>query len=98
MSFSHLTAFFARRWNSTTPLRVLLWRDVLTVGSVINLVFSFAALMLAAQGAAMYWAVTVHLAPVPYNLFLLACVWRAQPWSALAMAIASVWFVVMLVV
>jgi hypothetical protein len=47
-----------------------------------------------AQGVAGHWAVAVHLAPLPYNLFLLAAVWRFRPRNRPAALAAVVWLVV----
>ncbi len=64
------SSFFARRWRAEVPLAVLFWRDLLAVGTLVNLFASFGALVMVAQGVAGHWAVAVHLAPLPYNLFL----------------------------
>lgn len=89
--------FFARRWRGLVPWPRLFWRDMLAVGSVINLLASFAALMLAALGAPLA-AVALHLAPLPYNAFLLAALWRLPGRPALVAAAGALWFVVMAVV
>jgi hypothetical protein len=93
-----LTAFFARRWRGEIPLRVLLWRDMLAVGSVINLLASFAALALAALHMDLRLAFAVHLAPMPYNLFLVIALWRSPQRDALASVIALAWLAAMTVV
>ena len=58
------------------PFARLFWRDMLLVGSAINLGFGFLALMLLAQGVATATAIALHFAPLPYNLFLFAALWR----------------------
>ncbi len=90
--------FLARRWRGDVSLRVLFWRDMLAVGTVVNLFASFAALIAAAAGAPMAWAAALHFAPLPYNVFLFAALWRrpVRPW-AMAVA-AAVWLVLMTVV
>lgn len=93
-----MTAFLARRWRGEIPLRVLLWRDMLAFGTVLNLFASFAALALAALHVDLRIAFAVHLAPVPYNLFLVVALWRTPQRSALASVIALVWLVAMTVV
>lgn len=93
-----MTAFFARRWRGEIPLRVLLWRDMLAVGSVINLLASFAALALAALHMDLRLAFAVHLAPMPYNLFLVIALWRSPQRDALASVIALAWLAAMTVV
>lgn len=89
--------FLSLRWHGLAPLRTLFWRDMLAIGTVLNLFFSLAALMAAAQGLPMAWAVAVHFAPLPWNAFLVATLWRTpgsgRAWRAAALA----WFALMLV-
>jgi hypothetical protein len=88
------SSYFARRWRGEVALAVLFWRDLLAVGTLVNLFASFTALVMVAQGVAGHWAVAVHLAPLPYNLFLLAAVWRFRPRNRPAALAAVVWLVV----
>jgi hypothetical protein len=91
-------AFFARRWRGEVALRVLFWRDMLVVGTMVNVCVSFAALMMFAQGLDGRWAFVVHLAPLPYNAFLLVSVWRSgQRRIPIALA-ATGWMLAMTVV
>jgi len=69
-------SFIASRWRGQTSLAVLYWRDMLAVGSIMNLLTGFAALMLAAQGVDLVIAAVVHFAVLPYNVFLVAALWR----------------------
>lgn len=90
--------FLARRWRGDVSLRVLFWRDMLAVGTVVNLFASFGALGAAAAGAPMAWAVALHFAPMPYNVFLFAALWRrpGRPWAMAAVAVG--WLALMTVV
>jgi len=91
-----LSTFLLDRWHGRTARAVLLWRDMLGVGTIINLLFSFAGLMVIAQGGPPGWAPGLHFAPLPWNLFLLLAVARS-PWKRPAdMTLAAVWFVAML--
>ena len=63
--------FIARRWRGDVPLRTVFWRDMLGVGTAVNVLFTFAALIAATQGGPSWVAVAIHLLPLPYNLFLL---------------------------
>lgn len=55
--------FFADRWHSRVDLGVLFWRDMIVVGTLINLVSGFAALILFTQNAAAALALeAVHAA------------------------------------
>ncbi|MCY1557110.1 hypothetical protein D9M68_939270 [compost metagenome] len=70
-------------------MRVLFWRDMVTVGTVINLLATAVALAIALADEAIELAAAVHLAPLPYNLFLVASVWRLSDtglyrWASLA--------------
>ena len=95
---SHRSTFLPDRWHGRTARATLLWRDMLGAGTLINLMFSFAGLMVVAQGGQPGWALALHFAPLPWNLFLLLAVGRA-PWRRPAdMALAAAWFLAMLLV
>ena len=93
-----LFEFFARRWRGEVALRTLFWRDMVVVGSAVNLVATFLALMLAAQGIALGIAVAVHFAPLPYNVFLVAALGRSPQRTAMTSLLAGVWLVAATVV
>lgn len=88
-----LSEFFARRWRGEVALRTLFWRDMVVVGSAVNLVATFLALMLAAQGIALGIAVAVHFVPLPYNVFLVAALGRSPQRTAMTSLLAGVWLV-----
>ena len=90
--------FFRSRWHGRVPLAVLLWRDMVWVGTLINVAASFLALAALAMGAHTALAVALHFAPLPYNVFLLAAVLRLQAMSTFTTIIAVVWFLVVLVI
>lgn len=83
--------FFSRRWHNRIPLSVLLWRDMLGVGTLINLTATLMALIALTQGAHLAIALALHFAPMPYNVFLVAALWRAPDRHPLAMAVAAGW-------
>ena len=89
--------FLRQRWRGRAPLRTLFWRDMLGVGTVINLAFSLAGLLLAAQGQPLSWAVAVHFAPTPWNAFLVSAVWRTPSATWLLRVAALAWLGAMLV-
>jgi hypothetical protein len=68
--------FFRSRWRGEVPQRVLFWRDMVLVGTLINLLFTGVALAVAASGGSMALAAGLHFSPLPYNAFLVAAVWR----------------------
>lgn len=90
--------FFSRRWRGQVPLRQLFWRDMLLVGSLVNLVCTFVALMLAAQGAGATTAALVHFAPLPYNLFLFAALLRAPQRQPMHRVLGAAWLLLMTLV
>jgi hypothetical protein len=91
-------SFLARRWRSEVPMHTLLWRDMLGVGTVVNMLFTFMALMATSQGAPFWAAAAIHFAPLPYNLFLFAAVVRAVPRNRIAAAVSFVWLALITVV
>lgn len=90
--------FWGRRWRRQVAWRVLFWRDMLAVGSVINLCTGMAALMLVAQDQPIGWALAVHFAPLPYNTFLLAALLRTTGSPRAVKLAGGAWFAAMLVV
>lgn len=90
--------YLARRWRGQLPLPRLLWREMLGWGTAINLGFSLLALALLAAGAPAAVAVGVHFAPLPWNLFLVAAVWRHAQSQGFSRAVSAAWLLVMLVV
>jgi hypothetical protein len=97
MILSPATRYFTRRWRGEVPPSVLLWRDMIAVGTVINLVATFAALVLISQGVPLYLAVALHFAPLPFNVFLFAALWRTPRTSTLSTGIGLAWVAVMAV-
>ena len=90
--------FFACRWHAQMAWQTLFWRDMLMVGSVANLLLGFASLVMVAQRVEANWAVAVHFALLPYNLFLAASIWRWPGLHAKWKWAASAWLLAMLVV
>lgn len=86
--------YFSRRWRGEVSIRTVFWRDMLGVGTAVNVLATFVALVLASQGS-LWAAVAVHFTPLPYNFFLVAAVSRA-PWGGRLPVIASLaWLAVM---
>lgn len=83
----------ARRWRGEVALRRLFWRDMLGVGTVVNLFASFAALMVLAAGGPTSLAVGLHFAPVPWNVFLFLALWRRPGRPPLMAAAGAGWLV-----
>ncbi|QIB64358.1 hypothetical protein [Kineobactrum salinum] len=87
--------FFASRWRGQVPLRVMLWRDMLGTGTLINLVMTFLALIAIVLDAHIGLAVALHFAPLPYNIFLFAAIWRAPRLNAFTATISAGWLAAM---
>ena len=87
--------YFTRRWRSQVPLTVLLWRDMLGIGTVMNLTATGLAMTLLVQDGPTWIAVALHFMPMPYNFFLCGAVWRMPDRNPLASLIAAVWLVAM---
>lgn len=89
--------FVQRRWHGQVGWPTLFWRDMLAVGTVLNLVASFGAMAVLALGAPGTVAVALHFAPVPYNLFLFLALRRLAQRPASVVAAALAWLVVVTV-
>jgi len=92
------TGFLARRWRGEVPWPTLFWRDMLAVGTVLNVAATFAAFMLASQGAPGWVAMLLHFAPVPYNGLLFGALWRLPKRPVPVVLAGGAWLVVMTVV
>jgi len=78
--------FFVRRWRREVPLGLLFWRDMIVVGSAVNLAMAFISLMALGFKADLGVAMLIYFAPLPYNLFLAGAVWRTADLAAAARA------------
>lgn len=90
--------YFLRRWKGQVNWTLLLWLDMLGVGTAVNLAATFLALIAAIQHAPTLVVALVHFAPVPYNLFLFAALWRMPQRPAGAVIIALIWLILVTVV
>ena len=85
------SGYFSRRWHGQIPLAVLLWRDMIGVGTLINLVATVLALAAMVQGAHPGLALALHFAPMPYNVFLFAALWRSPHRDFVTGTLAAGW-------
>lgn len=74
---SGVAGYFRSRWAGRLPLATLFWRDMVVVGTTVNIATTLAALLALALGAPAPLAMTIHFSPLPWNLFLFVSVWRA---------------------
>ncbi|MER9678258.1 hypothetical protein NKJ23_02775 [Mesorhizobium sp. M0184] len=99
---SRVAAFFRSRWFGGVPLDRLFWRDLVVVGTAINVASSVAALILLGLKLPLALVLAVHFAPVPYNIFLTFAVWRTAEKSNGVMASlmtlgATLWLILVVV-
>ena len=81
MSQDGVRSFFRSRWLGQVPIDRLFWRDMMLVGTGINVASSAAALILLGLKMPLGLVLAVHFAPVPYNIFLAIAVWRTAEQS-----------------
>lgn len=90
--------FFVRRWRCEVPAGTLIVRDMLVVGTLINLFTTAMSLLAFANGVPTPVAIGTFFLPLPYNLFLFACGWRLGGliggWKGtLTSVVAALWLV-----
>ena len=95
--------FFRSRWQGQTPLDHLFWRDMIVIGTAINVASSVAALILLGLKLPLAVVLVVHFAPVPYNIFLTLAVWRIAEKAggakaSLMMLGSALWLILVVVV
>ncbi len=86
--------FFTRRWRGQTALSVMLWRDMLSIGTLTMTILALATI---AMEGHIGLAVVLNFSPLPYNLFLVLALWRAPGFNAFSAVVASGWFALMIV-
>lgn len=96
-------SFFTRRWRRQVPLGLMFWRDMVVVGSALNLAAAFAGLMALGFKADLLVAMLVFHAPLPYNFFIVGAIWRTADLVDKAKASsarlgAAAWLVIVTVV
>lgn len=101
--FNEFSQFFKSRFRGEIPLFNLFWRDMMLVGSVINIVMMVAAIAYLANDGIPWIGAVIFLAPLPYNIFLLASVLRTAdrqfPNEGNAVKIAAfVWLLVFVMI
>jgi hypothetical protein len=73
---SSIKTFLQRRWRGRVPLATIFWRDMMLVGTLLNVAgFLWARMAITGSMADLVWLANVVL--VPINLFLFFSVWRS---------------------
>lgn len=80
--------FFTSRWFGLVPIKTLFWRDMMLVGTGLNVVTSLASLAMLAAKLPLAAVLGIFFAPLPYNLFLAFAVWRTSEKRRVAGAFA----------
>lgn len=98
-----LADFFRSRWLGQVPLDRLFWRDMVLVGTAINIASSVAALILLGLKMPLGLVLAVHFAPVPYAIFLMSAVWRTAEKiggakASMMMLGAALWLIATIVI
>ena len=83
--------FLRQRWQARVAWQTLFWRDLLMIGTGLNVLMTGTALVLMLQDAAMHWVLLAHLSPLPYNLLIVSALWRAPQRPALVLAFSLGW-------
>ena len=98
-----MKSFLLSRWRGQAPLETVFWRDMIVIGTAINIAAALAALALLIYGAGTPAALAVHFAQAPWNFFLFLSVHRSADNAAganvlAAKAGAALWLILMLLV
>lgn len=80
------SGFFTSRWRREVPLGRLIWLDMALMGSVLNVAAAVAGLMALGFKAGLPVSLAIMHAPLPYNIFLVAAIWRTADLSSPAAA------------
>jgi len=75
-SANPVIGYFQRLWWVEVPLARVFWRDMAVVGTLVNVAAIGAAVVVVALGASTGVGIAIFAAPTPYNIFLVAAVWR----------------------
>ncbi|MBS3910974.1 MAG: hypothetical protein KGZ70_03935 [Hydrogenophaga sp.] len=83
--------FIARRWHGHINWPTLFWRDLLLIGTGLNVLMTGTALVLLSQNVSTPWVLLAHLSPLPYNLLIVRAIWRAPQRPAPVLIVSVSW-------
>jgi hypothetical protein len=83
--------FVMQRWQGGVGWTTLFWRDLLLMGTGLNVLMTGTALALLTQDASMHWVLLAHLSPLPYNLLIVWALWRAPRRPSVVVAFSVGW-------
>jgi hypothetical protein len=85
-------------WHGHIPMSRVFWLYAVCYGTLLNLLTTIASYALVAGKYPGWLAVAVFFLPAPYNLLMVASVWKSAPryqgshyWPTLARALIIVW-------
>ena len=93
-----MKSFFTQRRQGLVGWRTLFWRDLLLIGTSLNVLMTGTALALLSQGVAAPWALLAHLLPLPYNLFIVYAIGSAPQRPALVLGASLFWLLLFVLV
>jgi hypothetical protein len=93
-----LKTFITQRWQGRIGWRRLFWRDLLVVGTSLNLLMTGLALALLSQDVAIPWVLLAHLFPLPYNLLIVSSIWSAPQRPKIVLVASLCWLVLFVAV
>lgn len=93
-----MKTFIAQRWHGLVGWRTLFWRDLLVVGTSLNLLMTGLALALLSQDAPIQWVLLAHLLPLPYNLLIVSSIWSAPQRPKIVLSASVFWLVLFVAV
>jgi hypothetical protein len=93
-----LNTFITQRRQGRIGWRTLFWRDLLLIGTSLNVLMTGTALALLSQGVPAQWALLAHLLPLPYNLFIVYTIGSAPQRPTLVLGASVCWLVLFVLV
>ncbi|MDO9569770.1 MAG: hypothetical protein Q7J58_10370 [Hydrogenophaga sp.] len=93
-----MKTFIAQRWQGRIGWTTLFWRDLLLIGTSLNVLMTGTALALLSQDAPMHWVLLAHLSPLPYNLLIVSALWRSPRRPSVVVAFSVGWLLLFVVV
>jgi hypothetical protein len=98
-----MKSFLLSRLRGDAPLHTVFWRDMLVIGTGLNILAIAAALILVAAEAPGLWQLVAYLSPQPWNLFAFFAVWQSaghidDPVRSLVRMAAAAWLAIMVII
>lgn len=93
-----MKTFITKRWQGRIGWRTLFWRDLLLIGTGLNLLMTGTALALLSQDAPIHWVLLAHLMPLPYNLLIVSAIWRARRRPTAVLGVSVFWLLLFMAV